>query len=143
MPPEAPFPEGALQIPAPVWAEMLAHVRAAHPNEGCGLLSGHAGQVMRFYPTANAHPQPRTRYSIDPPELLRALRAIDAAGEELLAIFHSHPASPAYPSQTDVAQAYYPDTLYLIVSLVKPEQPVLRGFWLRDGVAAEHGVSIR
>jgi len=136
------FPVGPLCIPGSIWGPMLAHVRGAYPQEACGLLAGKAGQVQRFHPTRNAHPTPTTRYSVDPRELLAVLRAIEADGRELLAIFHSHPATRAYPSQTDITQAHYPDALYLIVSLADPDHPLLRGFWLRRGTVAEHPVQI-
>ncbi len=137
-----PFPRGPLCIPEPIWVQMLAHAREHRPREACGLLAGKGGQVLRFYPTRNAHATPLTRYSVDPRELLQVLQSIDANGRELCAIFHSHPATQAYPSQTDLAQAHYPEALYLIVSLADPDHPVLRGFWLRGGAAAEHPVQI-
>ena len=60
------------------------------------------------------------------------MKAIEAAGEELLAIYHSHTKSAAYPSQTDVNHAGWPDQVYLIVSLADPDAPDVKGFWLRD-----------
>lgn len=109
---------------------MLTHVLAARPREGCGLLAGINGVPVKFYPCTNVHPQPYTRYRLDDRELFAALREMDERGWDLLAIFHSHPATPAYPSQTDLEHAHYPDALYLICSLADPERPVLRGFWL-------------
>lgn len=135
-------PAEAFWLPQPIWAEMLAHVRLALPHEGCGLLGGTGGRAVQFYPTLNVHSTPLTRYSIDPLQLLRVFKAMEQAGQELVAIFHSHPTSAAYPSVTDISQAYYPDALSLIVSLKDAENPVLRGFWLRDGVVAEHPVRI-
>lgn len=76
---------------------------------------------------ANAHPTPTTRYVIDPREQLRAFRAIDAAGEELLGIYHSHPVSQPYPSPTDRAEAHYPDAFYVLVSL-RSATPEIRAF---------------
>lgn len=136
------FPLGPLQIPAVMWQEMLDHVRQARPHEGCGLVAGKAGAPTRFFPCRNNHPSPITRYRVDDQELLQAIREMDDNGWELLAIFHSHPASRAYPSPTDVAQAHYPESIYLIVSLQDPEQPDLHGFWIRNGQITEHRVEI-
>lgn len=134
-----------LVLPYLYWEAMLAHVRAAQPNEGCGLLAGRRGLPVRWYPCTNVHPQPRTRYRLDDRELFAALREMDEQGWDLLAIFHSHPNTAAYPSQTDLENAYYPEALYLICSLADPAQPVLRGFWLdrERRTIREHPVEIR
>lgn len=121
---------------------MLSHVRSVYPREGCGLLAGHNGQVLKWIPATNVHPQPEIRYRIDDRELYEAHREMDRQGWDLLAIFHSHPTTEAYPSRTDVAQAYYPESLYLICSLVNPQQPILKGYWIRDGKIVEHPVEV-
>lgn len=76
---------------------------------------------------ANVHPTPATRYVIDPREQLKAFRAIEAAGEELVGIYHSHPVSQPYPSPTDRAEAHYPDAFYVLVSL-RTGEPEVRAF---------------
>ena len=76
---------------------------------------------------ANVHPTPTTRYVIDPREQLKAFRSIDAAGEELIGIYHSHPVSQPYPSPTDRAEAHYPDAVYVLVSL-RTGTPEMRAF---------------
>jgi proteasome lid subunit RPN8/RPN11 len=76
---------------------------------------------------ANVHPTPTTRYVIDPRAQLNAFRSIDAAGEELMGIYHSHPVSQPYPSPTDRAEAHYPDALYVLVSL-RAREPEIRAF---------------
>ncbi len=73
------------------------------------------------------HPTPTTRYVIDPREQLKALRAIEAAGEEMVGIYHSHPVSQPYPSPTDRAEAHYPDACYVLVSL-RTGKPEVRAF---------------
>jgi proteasome lid subunit RPN8/RPN11 len=107
--------------------EIVAHVRSEAPREACGLLAGRDGAITRVIRCANVHATPTTRYLIDPREQLRAFRAIDAAGEELLGIYHSHPVSQPYPSPTDRAEAHYPDALYLLVSL-RSGTPEVRAF---------------
>ena len=93
--------------------------------------------ISRVIRCANVHPTPTTRYVIDPREQLRAFRSIDAAGEELIGIYHSHPASQPYPSPTDRAEAHYPDALYVLVSL-RTAKPEIRAFRIgRDDFVRE------
>ena len=116
--------------------EIVAHAREDLPNECCGMVGGVDGEARTVYRAANAEASP-FRYSIDAKEQFRLMGAIEEAGEDLVAIYHSHTKSPAYPSQTDVNLAGWPDAVYLIVSLADPEAPDLKGFWIRDGKIAE------
>jgi [CysO sulfur-carrier protein]-S-L-cysteine hydrolase len=116
--------------------EIAAHAREDLPNECCGMVGGGAEEARTVYPAENAEASP-LRYSIDAKEQFRLMRAIEDAGEELVAIYHSHTKSAAYPSQTDVNLAGWPDAVYLIASLADPEAPDLKGFWIRDGKIAE------
>jgi proteasome lid subunit RPN8/RPN11 len=119
-----------LLIPHSIYQALIAHARAQFPNEACGLLRGRGERVMGFLPARNVSATPRTDYEVDPETLLRALSWEDE-GDELIAIFHSHPASPPYPSLIDVARAHYPDSVYLILSLQRPDAPELRGYHIR------------
>ncbi len=130
---------GTLPVPPPLRAEMVAHAQREHPLEACGLLSGRDGVPVRFYPARNALASP-TRYDLDPRDLLRVTMDIESRGEELWGIFHSHPATEAYPSQTDIRLAFYPQAVYLICSLADRSHPVLRAFRIRDGIVAELGL---
>lgn len=116
--------------------EIVAHARAEAPKEACGLLAGRDGRPTRIIRCANVHPSPVTRYSIDPHEQLRAFRDMEANGEELLGIYHSHPVTQPYPSPTDRAEAHYPDAFYVLVSL-RDATPELRAFRVRDGWVRE------
>jgi proteasome lid subunit RPN8/RPN11 len=107
--------------------EIVAHARDEAPREACGLLAGRDGGITRVIRCANVHPTPTTRYVIDPREQLKAFRSIEAAGEELGGIYHSHPVSQPYPSPTDRAEAHYPDAFYLLVSL-RTTDPEVRAF---------------
>ncbi|MEK7864052.1 MAG: M67 family metallopeptidase [Chloroflexota bacterium] len=107
--------------------EIVAHARESAPNEACGLLAGVTGVPRRVIRCANVHPTPMTRYRIDPREQLRAFRSMDEQGEELVAIYHSHPASQPFPSPTDRDEANYPDAFYVLVSL-RSTEPELRSF---------------
>ncbi|MDB5080563.1 MAG: Mov34/MPN/PAD family protein [Chloroflexi bacterium] len=118
-----------LKIPFNIYEEMLEHLRQDYPNEGCGLLGGLAGTVTRHFPTTNVEPGDKyVRYLIDPKEQLAAEEALDEQDQELVAIYHSHTHTPAYPSPTDVRTAYYPDSYYVLVSLTDPANPVIRAY---------------
>ena len=120
-----------MKIPQQLVDEMFSHAREDLPNECCGMLGGDAGEARTLYRAENAEASP-LRYSIDAKEQFRLMREIEDGGEDLVAIYHSHTKSPAYPSQTDVNLAGWPEAVYLIVSLAE-EEPVLRGFWIREG----------
>ena len=120
--------------------EILAHARAEAPREACGLIAGTASGATRVIRCVNANPTPVTRYTIDSREQLRAFRDMEATGEELVAIYHSHPVTQAYPSPTDRAEAHYPDAVYVLVSL-RDAAPELRGFRIREGWVREVEVS--
>lgn len=123
-------------------AALIAHARGQAPHECCGLLAGRNGRVERVFRGTNVDRSPYT-YLMDPREQLAAFKVMEAEGLDLLAIYHSHTHVPAYPSKTDVAKAYYPDALYLIVSLVDRDAPVLRAFRIVDGQIAEEDVIVR
>jgi proteasome lid subunit RPN8/RPN11 len=125
-----------MRIPHAIYDEMLDHAREEAPNECCGILGGKDGEATTLYRATNAEQSP-LRYTLDPNDLFRiTFRQIPENDEEMLAIYHSHTASPAYPSQTDINLATYPDSVYLILSLAEGEQP-LRGFRIDDGEVAE------
>lgn len=118
----------------------MAHARAEAPKEACGLIAGRDSHPTRVIRCANAHPAPVTRYSIDPREQLRAFRDMEANGEELIAIYHSHPVTQAYPSPTDRGEAHYPEAFYVLVSL-RDAAPEVRAFRVRDGWVREVAVA--
>jgi cystathionine beta-lyase/cystathionine gamma-synthase/proteasome lid subunit RPN8/RPN11 len=120
---------------------ILEHCLQERPNEGCGLLGGLGERVETVYRTPNAAKSP-VRYEVNPQEILRILREMDEAEQELVGIFHSHVSSPAYPSQTDVRLAFYPEAVYLLVSLAREGEPSLRGYTIVDGTVDEIEVVI-
>jgi proteasome lid subunit RPN8/RPN11 len=130
-----------VRISAEIVDELIAHAREEAPNECCGMIGGSDGSAATVYRSINAEASP-LRYSLDANDQFRIMREIEESGEELLAIYHSHTASVAYPSQTDVNLAAYPDAVYLIVSLQDAESPELRGFWIRDGKIDEAELEI-
>lgn len=126
----------ALRLTDEQAGEIIRHARREYPNEACGLLAGRDGQVEKVYPMTNADHSP-VSYRLDPEEQYHAMIDIEERGWEIVAIYHSHVASPAYPSPTDVEMAYYPDSLYLIISLANRERPALRAFHIVEGEIEE------
>ena len=117
-------------IPAAVRDEIVAHARAGLPNEACGILAGVDGRVERFFPAESDAPSPYY-YRIESRDQIRIMNEIDKAGLDLIGIYHSHTSSPAFPSRTDAEQAFWPDAVYVIVSLASPDADV-RGYRIRD-----------
>ena len=112
--------------------EMVAHARADLPNECCGMIGGRDGEATTVIRVANSAASP-LRYEMDPQEQYNALKSIEDDGGELLAIYHSHTKSAAYPSQTDVNQAVaWPEQVYVIVSLADESAPDVQAFLLED-----------
>ena len=141
----------SVELPDAIRSAMVAHAVAGLPNEACGLIVGdrpaaEGGRALRWVASANLAASPY-RYEIDPEELLRLTIELDDADEVIWGIVHSHVASPARPSPTDVRQSFYPDALYLIVSL-RPEEadPATEGEGVRawrivDGAVHEVEIS--
>ncbi|MBF0184273.1 MAG: M67 family metallopeptidase [Magnetococcales bacterium] len=119
-------------IPRPLLNRILDHARRAVPAECVGLLSGQGKTATAWHPLSNRW-QDGVRFRADEGELIQVLRQLREKGEELVAIYHSHPDSAATPSDLDRQQAYYPDALYLIVSLSTSGRLEMNGFLLRDG----------
>ena len=117
--------------------QILAQARAEAPHECCGLLLGRGDAVEEVFPGRNVDETPRTRYVMDPQDQLRAFRLMDERGWDLVGIYHSHPQTEAYPSETDKSRALYPDARYVIVSLKEPADPQVRAFRLLDGAGGE------
>jgi [CysO sulfur-carrier protein]-S-L-cysteine hydrolase len=110
---------------------ILRHARAEAPNECCGLLVGTRRCIDESVPTRNVVASP-TRYEVDPREHIALIRRLRGTDREIVGTYHSHPASPPVPSPTDVAQAFYPDFAYLIVSL-EETKTAIRGYRIRLG----------
>lgn len=135
----SPGPQ-SVRISAALVQAIVEHARAEYPNEACGVIVGSApaaegGEPLRWEPVRNAAASPY-RYEIHPDDLLRLTLASEEAGEEFWAIVHSHVASPARPSPTDVGLALYPDALYVLVSLAS-EPPEIRSWRILDGEVHE------
>lgn len=116
-----------IAIPAAIVDAIVQHAREQGTLECCGLIAARRGLLTRTIRCANAATTPSIRYRIDPREQLAAFRSMDAAGEDLFGIYHSHPASVAFPSPTDRMEAFYPEAVYVLVSL-RSGTPELRAF---------------
>ena len=135
---------GVLALPRAVLAAMLAHVEAGYPNEACGVLAGDASNhVTRHFPAVNASDSPRTFSEIGATELLAIWNEIDERDWTMLAYYHSHPETPAYPSPRDILWSHgWPGTFYIIFSLADPNAPIVRAFLIEGESVAEHRVLV-
>lgn len=106
-----------LQLPRTLVNTILSQAQASPEAEICGLIAGKDGQASRCYPVSNSAPHPECRYQMEPKAQIEAMRQMRENGEALIAIYHSHPHTPATPSSTDIEEASYPDAVYLIISL--------------------------
>ncbi|MBS1889310.1 MAG: M67 family metallopeptidase [Actinobacteria bacterium] len=121
--------------------ELIAHAREDLPNECCGMIGGSGGVARKVVRVENEAASP-LRYEMDPQGQFDALKEIEADGE-LLAIYHSHTKSAAYPSQTDVNQAQnWPEPIYVIVSLADAENPDVQAFHLADLKIADAALEV-
>ncbi|RME83533.1 MAG: M67 family peptidase [Caldilineae bacterium] len=119
-----------LHLPRHIFDEIVAHAREGKPQEVCGLLRGRGGWVTEIRRARNVAANPVMDYEVDPVALLVQFDW-EEAGDEMIAIYHSHPQDPAYPSASDAFNAHYPDAVYLICSLLDETRPVLKGYFLR------------
>jgi proteasome lid subunit RPN8/RPN11 len=144
--PPHPGPPGA-RLPRAVADAIVAQARVEYPNEACGLVVGSSpaasgGIPLRYEPCRNKAASPY-RYEIHPDDLFRVTVAVDDADEAFWAIVHSHVKSPAMPSLTDIGHAFYPDALYILVSLADEEadpvsgEPSVRAWRILDGAVHE------
>ena len=120
---------------------MLAQARAEAPVEACGILTGHENRVLELYKMTNSD-QSTDHFMMAPEEQFAVVKDIRTKGLEMLAIYHSHPETPARPSEEDIRLAFTPEVLYVIVSLQEPTKPQIRGFVIEDEMVSESAVKI-
>jgi len=131
-----------LELDRGVHDAMLAAARRAAPLEACGLLGGRDGRATAFYELPNADGSAE-HYAMRPEDQFAAIKTMRRAGLTLLAIWHSHPATPARMSEEDLRLAYTPGVVYIVSSLADAARPVTKGFELRDGHPTEVAVTAR
>ncbi|GAA3877497.1 M67 family metallopeptidase [Streptomyces sedi] len=137
-----------MTITAELRDQIIAHARADHPDEACGVIAGPAGtdRPERFVPMLNAARSP-TFYEFDSEELLRLYKEMDARDEDPVVIYHSHTATEAHPSRTDVSLAMEPFAHYVLVSTAESEaddegRVPFRSFRIVDGEVTEEEVAV-
>lgn len=129
-------------VPKALMNRMIAHCKSAYPNEACGLVAGSDGLAEVVYPITNIEPT-NVSYLMDPSEQFRAMKNMRSAGKKMTAIFHSHPYGAPYPSPKDIELAFYPDSVYIILSLIDFGRPQFRAFRIMDGKVFEAEIEIR
>jgi [CysO sulfur-carrier protein]-S-L-cysteine hydrolase len=132
-----------LTIPRELYDQIVAHARADHPDEACGVLAGPAGsnRPERFIAMTNAERSP-TFYRFDSAEQFRVWQEMDDNDEEPVVIYHSHTATQAYPSRTDITYASEPNAHYVLVSTRDEQQMEFRSFRIVDGEVSEEPVTV-
>ena len=119
--------ETMLRISQALVDEVIAHCRSRYPKEACGILVGRREIIEQVYTMTNTEDSP-IGYAMDPKEQLRVEKTMRQHGQRMLAIFHSHTASEAYPSSVDVSLAISPEISYVLVSLKRQEQPDFKSY---------------
>ncbi|MDR2790863.1 MAG: M67 family metallopeptidase [Campylobacteraceae bacterium] len=129
-----------IKIPENIYEAIIKHAQSKAPIEACGYLAGINGEVKAIYEMTNAD-NSEEHFSFDPEEQFAALKSAGKAGLRLIACYHSHPATPARPSQEDIRLAYDPNISYIIVSLAQ-DKPVLKSFKIKNKEAANEEVEV-
>jgi proteasome lid subunit RPN8/RPN11 len=123
------------------YKEIVEQALREFPNEACGLIAAEAGVPVKVYAMRNANASSDT-YRFEAQEQFEVFDELDDRGWDIWAIYHSHTHSDAYPSETDIKLAFYPDSQYLLLSVADREQPVLRSFFIRDREVTEEELRI-
>jgi proteasome lid subunit RPN8/RPN11 len=131
-----------LRLPVAYRDAIFEHARAEAPRECCGVIGGKDGQKTTTFHRVTNRAEGNRLYMMDDEELFAVLKEFDDRGEDPLVIYHSHPASPAYPSKTDVEMAFYPESFYVICSLENPQEPYLRAFTIIDEQISEAAIEL-
>ncbi|MCD7964022.1 MAG: M67 family metallopeptidase [Rikenellaceae bacterium] len=129
-----------IEIPKNIIEAIVSPAYDELPNEACGLLTGNNNQVKQRHPMTNIDKSP-DHFSFDPQEQVSVLKKARETGEKIIANYHSHPSTPARPSQEDIVLAFDPDITYIIVSLAGTEA-VIKAFKIRDCKVTEEKIKI-
>ena len=127
--------QGGVRLADDVRVELIAHAREEYPDECCGLLVGDGMRIDECVRVRNVDPRPAVRYAIDPAEHIAVARRLRGTARSIVGCYHSHPAGPASPSPSDIAEAFYPDFVWIIVSLSGPQSSEIAAFRIQDGMA--------
>jgi proteasome lid subunit RPN8/RPN11 len=129
-----------LKIPDNIFEQILVQAKTEAPIEACGILAGGDGRVEKLYKMTNID-QSSDHFMMEPEEQFKVVKDIRSKGLEMLAIYHSHPETPARPSAEDIRLALTPDVIYVIVSLAN-SKPAIKSFIIEDSSVTEVGVEI-
>lgn len=125
-----------LFIPQDLLNKIIAHCRSVYPHEACGMLAGKGRVVGKVYEMTNIE-HSNVSYLMDPAEQFKVMKEMRREGSDMVAIYHSHPHSAAYPSVRDVDLAFYPDSVYVIAGILGKERPEIRAFEIIDNEVRE------
>ncbi len=126
-----------VRIPRAIYEKMIDHAKKESPLECCGILSGKGKTVQKVFEIPNAEKSP-TRYSMPPLDQLKAFEEIEKGSMEMVAVYHSHPRTIPFPSETDVKLAFYPEISSVIISLKEEDHPVMKAFSIgKDAIYPE------
>lgn len=131
-----------IQIPRKITNQLLHYSQISPDSEVCGLIGSRHGLPASCYPVKNASDQPQQRFLLDAKQQIEAMAKMRDRNEDLFAIYHSHPSTPATPSTTDLEMAAYPDVLYLIISLNTKGVLELRGFRIKNKATQEVSLTL-
>ena len=126
----------SLEIPQDVLDAVIDHARTEAPIEACGILAGREHSVQTRYKMTNTDTSSE-HFMLEPAEQFKVAKEIRAAGTQMLAVYHSHPETPARPSAEDIRLALAPGVVHVIVSLQNPELPTVKGFEIENGEVSE------
>jgi proteasome lid subunit RPN8/RPN11 len=129
-------------VPREFINRMLSHGRSTYPDEACGILAGAGNAATAMYEATNTESSP-VSYQIDPQELFLIMKEMRNKGMRIVAIYHSHPYSPPYPSPTDVKLAFYADAAYIIAGFSDRDKPEVKAFEIIDGKVREIGIALK
>lgn len=130
-----------LTLPRPLLDQVIDHARRDHPDECCGVITGRAGVAVRVIEMENAQRSP-TGFAFDSAEWLRVYREVDDADEELLVVYHSHTATEAYPSRTDILWAQHNEFAHWLLVSTSTEDDEVRSYTITGGVVTEEPVQV-
>ncbi|MFZ3209383.1 MAG: M67 family metallopeptidase [Geobacteraceae bacterium] len=130
-----------LKIPQHIHDDIIAHAREGLPLEVCGILGGSGDTVKAIYRVTNSDAS-NEHFSMEPKEQFAVVKDMRIKGVKMLAIYHSHPETPARPSEEDIRMALTPGISYVIVSMMAPDAPTLRSFKISDGQVQNEEVQV-
>ena len=130
-----------IRIPASIQEAMITHAQKGFPLEVCGILGGADDTVSQFYPMTNTDAS-NEHFMMEPKEQFAVVKDLRAKGLVMLAIYHSHPETPARPSEEDIRLALTPDVSYLIISLADAAAPIVKSFKISSGAVQPETIEL-